>query len=35
MYWLDEGGAGVPAKIGMADMDGSNPKVLVKVNITG
>merc|ERR1719193_1506603 len=33
LYWLDEGGAGVPAKIGKANMDGSNPKVLLKDNI--
>ena len=34
LYWLDQGGAGVPAKIGMANMDGSNPEVLVRDNMT-
>ena len=30
LFWLDKGGVGVPAKLGAAKMDGSNPKVLVK-----
>ena len=29
LYWLDQGGVNVPAKIGKAMMDGSNPTVLV------
>nr|XP_049706722.1 low-density lipoprotein receptor-related protein 2 isoform X3 [Helicoverpa armigera] len=29
MYWSDEGGFGVPAKIGKANMDGTNPIILV------
>ncbi|CAH1155627.1 unnamed protein product [Phaedon cochleariae] len=29
LYWTDEGGYGVPAKIGKVDMDGSNSIVLV------
>ena len=33
LYWLDEGGVGVPRKIGKAYMDGSNPTVLVKDNL--
>lgn len=28
LYWVDEGGFGVPPKIGRVDMDGSNPIVL-------
>jgi low density lipoprotein-related protein 2 len=34
LYWLDQGGAGVPAKIGKANMDGSAPEVLVRDNMT-
>ena len=34
LYWLDQGGAGVPAKIGKANMDGSNPEILLKDNLT-
>ena len=34
LYWLDQGGAGVPAKIGKANMDGTNPKVLVSDRLT-
>ena len=34
LYWLDQGGAGVPAKIGKAGMDGSNPSVLVSDGLT-
>ena len=33
LFWLDRGGAGVPAKIGAANMDGSEPKVLVSKNM--
>ena len=33
LYWLDEGGVGVPKKIGKAFMDGSNPSILVKDNL--
>ncbi|XP_052741747.1 low-density lipoprotein receptor-related protein 2 [Bicyclus anynana] len=29
IYWSDEGGYGVPAKIGRVNMDGSNPVILV------
>ncbi|XP_037294723.1 LOW QUALITY PROTEIN: low-density lipoprotein receptor-related protein 2 [Manduca sexta] len=29
LYWSDEGGYGVPAKIGKANMDGTNPIILV------
>ena len=34
LYWLDQGRAGVPAKIGKAKMDGSNPMILVRDNMT-
>ena len=34
LYWLDAGGAGVPAKVGVANMDGTDPKILVSENIT-
>lgn len=34
LYWLDQGGAGVPAKIGKANMDGSKPEILLKDNLT-
>ena len=30
IYWLDQGGAGVPAKIGKANMDGTMPEILLK-----
>ncbi|KAJ8949001.1 hypothetical protein NQ314_008307 [Rhamnusium bicolor] len=30
LYWTDEGGYGVPQKIGKVNMDGSNPIVLVE-----
>ena len=30
LFWLDKGGVGVPAKLGAAKMDGSNPKVLIR-----
>lgn len=30
MYWADEGGFGVPPKIGKANMNGSSSIVLVK-----
>ncbi|XP_015791351.1 low-density lipoprotein receptor-related protein 2 [Tetranychus urticae] len=33
IYWLDEGGPNVPAKIGKANMDGTNSKILVKDNL--
>ncbi|CAK1544808.1 unnamed protein product [Leptosia nina] len=29
IYWADEGGYGVPAKIGKVNMDGTNPVILV------
>ncbi|XP_045536115.1 low-density lipoprotein receptor-related protein 2 [Papilio machaon] len=29
IYWSDEGGFGVPAKIGKVNMDGTNPAILV------
>lgn len=29
LFWVDEGGFGVPEKIGRVNMDGSNPKILV------
>ena len=32
---LDRGGNGVPAKIGKANMDGSDPEVIVKGNLEG
>ena len=34
IYWLDQGGAGVPAKIGKANMDGSNPVILLQGNLS-
>ena len=34
MYWLDQGGVGVPAKLGSANMDGSDAKILVQTDIT-
>ena len=34
LYWLDQGGAGVPAKIGKANMDGTAPEILLKDNLT-
>ncbi len=30
VFWLDRGGAGVPAKVGSASMDGSDPKILIQ-----
>jgi len=30
LWWLDEGGGGTPAKLGQAQMDGSNPKILLR-----
>ena len=35
LFWLDRGGNGVPAKIGKANMDGSEPEVIVKGNLEG
>lgn len=29
LYWADQGGFGVPPKIGKINMDGSNPQVLI------
>ncbi|KAF4524942.1 hypothetical protein B566_EDAN012698 [Ephemera danica] len=29
LYWIDEGGYGVPSKVGRVNMDGTNPMVLV------
>lgn len=29
LFWIDEGGSGVPAKVARVNMDGSNPIVLV------
>lgn len=29
LYWADQGGYGVPPKIGKINMDGSNPQVLI------
>jgi len=33
LYWADQGGFGVPAKIAVVDMDGSNPMILVDKDI--
>ena len=33
LYWLDEGGVGVPQKLAKANMDGSNVRVLIKENL--
>ena len=30
VYWLDEGGSGVPRKVASVNMDGSNPQILVR-----
>lgn len=30
VYWVDEGGYGVPQKIGKVNMDGTNPIILVR-----
>lgn len=30
VFWVDEGGFGVPQKIGRVNMDGSNPLILIK-----
>ncbi|XP_024940882.1 low-density lipoprotein receptor-related protein 2 isoform X2 [Cephus cinctus] len=32
IFWVDEGGFGVPVKIGRVNMDGSNPLVLLESN---
>lgn len=32
LYWIDEGGYGVPQKIGKVNMDGTNPIVLYKAD---
>lgn len=32
LYWTDEGGYGVPSKIGKVNMNGSNPVVLKEVD---
>ena len=34
LYWLDQGGHKVPAKIGKANMDGSNPMILLQGNLS-
>lgn len=33
LYWLDDGGVGVPQKLARANMDGTNAKVLVKESL--
>lgn len=33
LYWLDEGGVGVPQKLAKANMDGTNAKVLIKESL--
>ncbi|XP_014669426.1 PREDICTED: low-density lipoprotein receptor-related protein 2-like isoform X2 [Priapulus caudatus] len=33
LYWLDEGGQGVPRKVASANLDGSNPTILVSSNL--
>ncbi|RWS16465.1 low-density lipoprotein receptor-related protein 2-like protein [Dinothrombium tinctorium] len=33
LYWLDEGGVGVPLKVAKANMDGTNSTILIKDNI--
>lgn len=33
LYWADQGGFGVPAKIGKVNMDGSKPEILVDEDI--
>uniref|UniRef100_T1IUN7 EGF-like domain-containing protein n=1 Tax=Strigamia maritima TaxID=126957 RepID=T1IUN7_STRMM len=33
LFWLDEGGPGVPAKVARVDMDGKNPKILAQEGI--
>lgn len=33
LYWLDEGGVGVPQKLAKSNMDGSNPVVLIKESL--
>lgn len=30
MYWIDDGGSGVPSKVARANLDGSNPIILVE-----
>lgn len=32
LFWADQGGFGVPPKIGKINMDGSNPEILVMDN---
>ena len=34
LYWLDQGGHKVPPKIGKANMDGSNPEILLTGNLS-
>ena len=34
LYWLDRGGQKVPPKIGKANMDGSDPQILLQGNLT-
>jgi len=33
LFWLDRGGSGVPAKVGKANMDGSEPEIIIKQNL--
>lgn len=33
LYWIDDGGSGVPMKIGKVNMDGSNSTVICKENL--
>ena len=33
LYWLDQGGPGVPRKVARMSLDGSDPEVLVKDNL--
>jgi len=34
LFWLDEGGAGIPRKLARANMDGSEAKILVSSGLT-
>ena len=34
LYWLDEGGPGVPRKVAAANLDGSESEILVKDDLT-
>ena len=34
LYWLDEGGPWVPRKVAAANLDGSQPEILVKKDLT-